>query len=180
MDQRTKDPHAPPPHAPSPDAPTHGAAGDGAPAGAPPMAGPVALFVQVTQSLMDLISRETQLLESRRPSEVQPLQGEKARLTAEYQKLLNVLKAHESALLGPKDSAVRRHLRQVMETFRRVVAYHARLVGRLKSVCEGVVNAISEEANRQRRDSVPHYGRDARMAYGRAGSVRSLSLDSEA
>ena len=147
--------------------------------GAPALSGPVAMFVQVTQSLMEIIKRETSLLESRRPAEIQPLQGEKARLSAEFQKLLSVLKMNETALLGPEDSEIRRHVRTVMESFRRIVAYHARLVGRLKSVCEGVVNAIGEEANRQRRNAVPHYGRDARMSYGRAGRITTVSVDSK-
>lgn len=151
------------------------AAAPAKPSPPPGLPGPVQAFVRVTEQLTDLILRETRLLETRRPTEAQQLHGEKARLTAEYRKLLGILRVNEQALLGDKTSAARRYLKQVTEIFREVLATHARLVIRLRNVCEGIVTAIGEEVSKQ-QPRVSHYGRDARMAYGQ-GRVTTLSLD---
>ncbi|MGF1606673.1 MAG: hypothetical protein ACFB22_10075 [Rhodothalassiaceae bacterium] len=147
---------------------------------APPgLPGPVQSFVKITRQLAGLLERETELLQTKRPKEAQALHGEKARLTAEYRKLLSILRINEGRLLGDVQSAARTYLKRVTEAFREVLAAHARLVMRLRYVCEGIVNAIGEEAAKQNQQTVTHYGRDARLhnGYGRSAPARSLSID---
>ena len=145
------------------------------PAGLP---GPVEAFVKVTCKLTDLIQREIGLLKERRPKEVQALHGEKTRLTAEYKKLLGLMRVNEKALLGDKTSGIRSYVKQVTEMFRSALAEHARMVMRLRDVCQGVVNAIGEEIGKQ-QPHVTQYGRDARLhgANRYRGPARTMAVD---
>lgn len=139
--------------------------------------GPVSNFIKVTQQLTNLILREMDLLRDKRPKEVQALHGEKTRLTAEYRKMLGILRINERQLLGEATSKARSYVKQVTELFRQALADHARMITRMRDVCQGVVNAIGEEVNRQRRPVTP-YGRDARLQYaGRSAPTQSLAVD---
>jgi len=141
----------------------------------PDTAPPVKSFLTITETLAGLIDRETELMEQRRFQEAGTLAEEKARLTGEFQSALATLRAQGSALLGPEDSDIRRRLKAAGEDFRTRLARHARLVTRLKTMNEGLVRAISREAERQ-RDPVRRYGGD-----GHVGSAptqpTSLTLD---
>lgn len=139
------------------------------------LAPPVRHFLELTESLTALLSRENALLEKRRPRETKTLQGEKLRLTAEYKSALEALQAEECALLGLPESPLRRRIRSRTERFRAELARHARLVIRLKSLTEGMVRAISEEAMRQRGE-LTRYGGNARVSHATAGPA-ALTLD---
>lgn len=124
---------------------------------------PVQHFISLTKALTSLLQRENTLLESRRPSETTPLAGEKARLTNDYKTALDALKADEDALLGPKESDIRKLIRAITEQFRAELARHAKLVIRLRTVTEGVVKSITDEVARQ-RNPMQHYGSSGQMA----------------
>lgn len=148
-----------------------------APQGDPPLAPPVRRFLDLTEALTALLARENALLENRRPRETKTLQGEKLRLTAEYKSALEALQAEERALLGPPESSLRRRIRSRTERFRAELARHARLVIRLKTLTEGMVRAISEEAMRQRGE-LTRYGGNARVSHAGAGPA-ALTLDTQ-
>ncbi|RMD89036.1 MAG: flagellar basal-body protein FlbY [Alphaproteobacteria bacterium] len=135
----------------------------------------VAHLMETTAALRRLIERENALLESRRPHETKILQGEKLRLTEEYRAALARVRAEEAALLGERDSPIRRQLKAATEAFRAELKRHARILIRLKTVTEGIVRAISEEAVRQ-RGVVRRYGTDAKATQAVAGPA-ALSLD---
>jgi len=136
---------------------------------------PVEQFLQLTKALGELIERETDLLEQRRFQDADALAAEKARLTNQYQATLQTLRAREKSLLGEPDSPLRRELKEASEAFRSRLARHARLVMRLKSLNEGLVKAISEEAEKQRNPVTP-YGGDGSVGRGKREPT-SLSLD---
>lgn len=145
------------------------------PQGDDTLAPAVRQFLELTEALTMLLGRENALLESRRPRETRPLQGEKLRLTAEYRSALEKLHSDEKALLGPPDSPLRRRIRSRTERFRAELARHARLVIRLKTLTEGMVRAISQEAMRQRGE-LTRYGGNARVSRTTSGPA-ALTLD---
>lgn len=133
-------------------------------------------FLTVTRDFANLIRRENQLLKARRPAETRALAGEKLRLTAEYRAALGILRANETALLGETDSDIRRHIKSETETFRSELARHAKEVIKLKTVSEGIVRAISEEAMK-RQGAVRRYGQSGHVTTSTARPT-SISLDS--
>ncbi len=140
-----------------------------------PLPRPVAHLLEITHALHRLIEQENALLESRRPRETKALQGEKLRLTAEYRAALARVRAEEAALLGARDSRIRQQLKRATDAFRNELKRHARILIRLKTVTEGIVRAVSEEAVRQ-RGAVRRYGTDARATHAIAGPA-ALTID---
>ncbi|WP_281301188.1 MULTISPECIES: hypothetical protein [unclassified Iodidimonas] len=148
---------------------------DQAPIEQPVLAQPVRDFLTISDHLTALLARENALLETRRPRETKALAGEKLRLTEAYKQALEDLRSKESQYLGPKDSSIRKKVKATTELFRAELARHAKLIIRLKTVSEGIVKSISDEAMKQ-KNPVRNYGQNGRMntPYG-AGA--SLSLD---
>lgn len=134
-----------------------------------------AKVARLTVELTELIARETNLLQARRPQEAKVLHGEKSRLMAEYKDSLGRLKTNEH-LLGPKDSKERKHLRALTDTLRETIREHARIVLRLKSVTEGLIRSVGEEV-RKKNNPVLGYGKNAAISQARTARPTSLSLN---
>ncbi|WP_417452197.1 hypothetical protein [Kordiimonas sp.] len=141
---------------------------------APPITGHGAQLARLTIALTELIGRETDLLEARKPREAQKLHGEKSRLMAEYRETLNRVRVNEHTL-GPKGSEERTYLRKLTDAFREMLRDHARVVLRLKSVSEGLIRSVGEEVSKRNR-SVVGYGKNAAQTAARARPT-SLSLN---
>lgn len=120
-----------------------------------------ARVLNAIQKLTNLLQLENSLLSERRIAETKSLQGEKAQLSANYQKELLALKQNPQSL-GPKGSPVRRKLKEISETFQEEVKSHGRILLRLKTVSENLVHAISSEASKK-SGAVPHYDNLAHM-----------------
>lgn len=138
----------------------------------PVLTGPGAKFAKLTVELCELIKQETQLLKDRLPREAQKLHGTKNRLMAEYKETMNHLQVNEK-LLGPKNSPVRKYIRELTDSLREAIRDHARILLRLKSVAEGIVKSIGEEVIKTNRP-VLSYGKNA--AFRQPASARPTSL----
>lgn len=138
----------------------------------PTLTGPSAKLAQLTIELRELIQRETTLLKDRLPREAQRLHGTKNRLMAEYRETMNHLQVNEK-LLGPKNSPIRKYIRELTDTLREAIRDHARIILRLKSVAEGIVKSIGEEVIKTNRP-VLSYGQNA--AFRQPTSARPTSL----
>ena len=138
----------------------------------PTLTGPSAKLAQLTIELCELIQRETKLLKDRLPREAQRLHGTKNRLMAEYRETMNHLQVNEK-LLGPKNSPIRKYIRELTDTLREAIRDHARIILRLKSVAEGIVKSIGEEVIKNNRP-VLSYGQNA--AFRQPASARPTSL----
>lgn len=141
----------------------------------PPVTSHGATVARLTTELTDLITRETNLLQARRPQEAKVLHGEKNRLMAEYKIAIGRLKSNEH-LLGNKESAERKYLRGLTDKLREAIRDHARIVLRLKSVTEGLIRSVGEEV-RKKNNPVLGYGQNASIAQGRNARPTSLSLN---
>ncbi|HJV40472.1 flagellar basal body protein [Caulobacter sp.] len=111
----------------------------------------------LTERLTDLIAKEAQAFESRRPHEA-------AQYVEETAKLANVYR-HESmrvranvALVEAARPELRQRLLRATEAFDAVLARQARAVEAAKVVTEGLVRAVAEEIASQRAAPATTYG----------------------
>ncbi|MDR6627948.1 flagellar basal body protein [Caulobacter segnis] len=114
-------------------------------------------LILLTERLTDLIAKEAQAFENRRPHEA-------AQYIEETAKLANVYR-HESmrvraniALIEAARLELRQHLKRATEAFDAVLARQARAVDAARTVTEGLVRAVAEEIANQRAAPATTYG----------------------
>lgn len=114
-------------------------------------------LILLTERLTDLIAKEAQAFESRRPHEA-------AQYVEETAKLANVYR-HESmrvraniALIETARPELRQRLKRATEAFDAVLARQARAVDAARTVTEGLVRAVAEEIATQRAAPATTYG----------------------
>lgn len=114
--------------------------------------------------LIELIDVENDLLDQRRPERLADTEARKEGLVADYRIKVTALQTARASGETFTD-ADRDALREVGSCLEERMSGHARRVVRLKSITEGLVQSISEQANRGQRQ-VDGYG-----ANGRTGTV---------
>ena len=114
-------------------------------------------LILLTERLTDLIAKEAQAFENRRPHEA-------AKYVEETAKLANVYR-HESmrvranvALVEAARPELRQRLKRATEAFDAVLARQARAVDAARIVTEGLVRAVAEEIASQRAAPATTYG----------------------
>ncbi len=112
-------------------------------------------LLDVVQRLILLVETENRLLETERPSAIQPLLEEKGRLSSVLAYGLQSLKKNPLALENV-DKTLRASLSSALATFQDLVLTNGRIVLRLKTVSEGILNAIVEESQKGKR-TTPTY-----------------------
>ncbi len=140
-----------------------------------PSQGPVSRMILHTEELTHIIREEIAILEARRPSEIAPLQAEKARLSTIYEEEFAALKKNQN-LLGEKDSPLRLRLRDVTETFNSELVRLGRILLRMKSVTEGMIHAVGEEVARKRQ-TVRNYSPDAEVTLSESTKPVPIALN---
>ena len=134
-----------------------------------------ARVVEATQKLIDLFHIENALLNERKIADTKELQNQKAKLSAHYQAELLALQQNPSCL-GPKNSPMRKKLQKVTDTFQEEVKNHGRILLRLKTVSEGLVQSISNEASKK-SGAVPLYDTNATMHINSANLPVNIALN---
>lgn len=134
-----------------------------------------ARVVDSTQKLIDIFHIENALLKERKVAETKDLQNEKASLSAHYQNELRALQQNPS-ILGPKNSPMRKKLQKITEAFQEEVKNHGRILLRLKTVSEGLVQSISNEASKK-SGMVPVYDTHAVMHNNPARQPVNIALN---
>ena len=132
-------------------------------------------LVALTERLTALITRENTLLRQREPRQLNKFHDEKIRLTDLYTREMAALRRNDGVLDGarPEDIA---SLKQVTASFRKALAEHNSIVGALKSVTEGMIQAIADEVTK-RNNPVQGYGTDAILQARVHGAPTSIALD---
>lgn len=135
----------------------------------------LASLVALTERLTAMITRENTLLRRREPRQLSNFHDEKTRLTDLYTREMAVLRRNDGVLKGarPKDVAT---LKKVTASFRKALADHNTMVGALKSVTEGMIQAIADEVTK-RNNPVQGYGTDAILKGRPRGTPTSIALD---
>lgn len=137
--------------------------------------GPMSRLILYTEELTRIIREEIVILETRRPSEIGPLQVEKERLSSIYEEEYAALKKDKS-FLGGKDSPLRAQLRGVTETFNSELVKLGRILLRMKSVTEGMVQAVGDEVAKKRQ-SVRNYSLDAEITISQTTKPVPIALN---
>ncbi len=118
----------------------------------------VRALMEITQSLSAIFAEENELLETRRPREIAPLQAEKARLAAAYAQSIRDV-AKNRAAVQSADNSLLQELRDITTAFEARAARQRALLEGAAKAGEGVVKAIAEEAAAQ--GTAQGYGLDA-------------------
>lgn len=122
----------------------------------------VTQLILLTERLTDLIAKEVQAFESRRPHEAAQYVEETAKLANLYRHESMRVKAN-IALVEAARLELRQRLIRATEAFDAVLARQARAVNAARVVTEGLVRAVAEEIANQRAAPAATYGAGAMM-----------------
>lgn len=105
-------------------------------------------FTKVMNALSDLMDHENALLENRKYRDIEKIQPEKSRLAAEYNMAMKALRPFKDLLQNERKDT-RLALAKDNEAFQEKVTRNGRFLMRSKSVAEGIINSIAQEAQRK-------------------------------
>lgn len=106
-------------------------------------------LLKLTERLTTLIREETRLFQDRRPHEALPIQDEKSKLANIYRAEVARARQEPSRFAGASAQA-RTMLREATKAFHAALEENGHVVNAMKTLTEGVVKAIADEAARQR------------------------------
>ncbi|MDB5457506.1 MAG: flagellar basal body protein [Caulobacter sp.] len=133
-------------------------------------------LIILTNRLTDLIAKEAQAFEARRPHEAAQYVDETAKLANLYRhESLRV--RHNPELISGVSAEKRRRLVRATEAFDAVLARQGRAIEAAKTITEGLVRVVAEEIAGQRGSGVG-YGPSARNA--NANTATALTLNRQA
>jgi hypothetical protein len=131
-------------------------------------------LIILTERLTDLIARQANAFEARRPHEAAQYVDEVAKLANLYRHESTRVRANV-ALVSGAALAVRQRLIRATEAFDAVLARQGRAVTAAKTVTEGLVRAIAQEVAEQRPQAAG-YGPGAHgAAYRASGTAITLN-----
>jgi flagellar biosynthesis/type III secretory pathway chaperone len=116
-------------------------------------------LILLTERLAQITERESEVLQSRRPRELEPLVEEKAVLSAHYARAGQHLKRH-SDLIKSASPELRQRLKDVTKRFQGALNDLTQRLSRVRQISEGVVRAIATDAA-DRRSTPIGYGKTA-------------------
>jgi len=121
----------------------------------------ISLLIALSEKLIDTLRTESELLDSRRPSELVDLTAEKTKLTNAYNAQLFALQRDPTLVrqAEPRQIAL---LKQMTVHLNDIMAANVRKLEAVKTVAEGVIMAVADEVSRENR-AVDRYTNDATM-----------------
>lgn len=112
-------------------------------------------LIVLTERLTDLVGREAQAFESRRPQDAAALVEETARLANVYRHESTRVRADPN-LVAAAPQERRQRLMRATEAFDAVLARQGRALEAARTVTEGLVRAIADEVAHQRQQSAAY------------------------
>ena len=136
-------------------------------------------LIETVTRLSALLEREIGLLRERRPLEIEPLQAEKAELTALYEQAVGALRA-EPDFTAALDPALRNRLARAVADLEGACAANAEALRSARQTTERLVSAIAEEIRVKRPGGNAYSRRGAApsAAARRVDAPVSLTFDS--
>ena len=104
-------------------------------------------LLKVTERLIDVLERESELLRAMKPSDTQALHEDKVALTAAYEDRIKALKAEPRALSALPANR-RAELNGTIKRFQAALSENARSLHAAKQASQSALNAIAEEVQR--------------------------------
>lgn len=135
-------------------------------------------LIQVASRLIDLMNREIGFLHDMRVAEIEPLQEDKAALTAIYEQRIHEIDA-ESGALEALEPALCEELSDIARKFDTTLANNLIALDGVRESHDRMMKAIVEAATEQKARQAG-YGNDGTLVGGRVrpgGETLSLSLD---
>lgn len=131
----------------------------------------------VIESLSKLLQSENEALSERRLDVLAANADAKADLTNQYQQEIIAFRS-DPARIGALRPEQRSHFQDMMEQMRQLIEVNARHVIRFKSIAEGIVKSIADEANRKNRtvDGYSARGNRATMSVAQNAYARPNAL----
>ncbi len=114
----------------------------------------VKTLIALTEELTAIITRENEMLETRRPQEISALQPDKARLAAAYAQSIRHVAADRTSVSGAGDGLIDQ-LRELTRTFEARARHQRALLDGARAASESVLKAVAEEAG---KTGEPGYG----------------------
>lgn len=125
----------------------------------------------LTERLMGLVESEIEYLKSRRPSELQDHMAERDKLAAIYAREMSLIRDDKSLIDGAGPSLLG-NLKAITGRFRDALARHDTVLGAMRSVSEGLLKSVAEQAQ-SRAPTLKGYGKDAGL---KSAPARPASL----
>lgn len=130
----------------------------------------------VSTQLLDVITRETELLETQQPLRIGELQAEKIRLANEYAMDIQAISLRKEMLdRAPAEKIAR--LKVAMTKLDAGLARNRNVLGAAKSVSERILKSVADSVNEQKAPTLG-YGRNAAMTNRAGNRSAAISLDS--
>lgn len=107
----------------------------------------VRALIDLTEALSAIVTRENDILATRRPRELQPLQAEKARLAAAYAQSIRDIASDRQSVAGASGPLIEK-LREMTKTFEGCAIRQQALLEGATKAGEGLVRAVAAEAGR--------------------------------
>ncbi|HBS32358.1 MAG TPA: hypothetical protein DEA40_11545 [Parvularcula sp.] len=107
----------------------------------------VRALIDLTESLSDIVTRENDILATRRPRELATLQAEKARLASAYAGAIRDI-ARDRAAVAEAGGPLIEKLRELTKTFEGCALRQQALLEGATKAGEGLVRAVAGEAGR--------------------------------
>lgn len=114
----------------------------------------VRALIDLTESLNDLVTRENDILTTRRPRDLGPLQAEKARLASAYAGAIRDIARDRASVAGAAGPLIEK-LRELTKTFEGCALRQQALLEGATKAGEGLVRAVAEEAGRASHARAP-------------------------
>jgi hypothetical protein len=114
----------------------------------------VRALMDLTESLSDLVTRENDILVTRRPRDLAPLQAEKARLASAYAGAIRDIAKDRASVAGAAGPLIEK-LRELTKTFEGCALRQQALLDGATKAGEGLVRAVAEEAGRASHARAP-------------------------
>jgi hypothetical protein len=114
----------------------------------------VRALIDLTESLSDIVTRENDILSTRRPRDLAPLQAEKARLASAYAGSIRDIARDRASVAGAAGPLIEK-LRELTKTFEGCALRQQALLEGATKAGEGLVRAVAEEAGRASHARAP-------------------------
>jgi hypothetical protein len=114
----------------------------------------VRAVIDLTESLSDIVTRENDILSTRRPRDLGPLQAEKARLASAYAGAIRDIARDRASVVGAAGPLIEK-LRELTKTFEGCALRQQALLEGATKAGEGLVRAVAEEAGRASHARAP-------------------------
>ncbi len=132
-------------------------------------------LIILTDRLSSLIVQETELLKTNRPSEIQDFRDERAKLSNIYVQEMQLISNNKSLIDGV-DKELKLALKEQTSRFREKLDAHGKVLFRVRTVTENMLQSIADEVARKKRMQ-NGYSHKAEMNGGAAHNPATLSLD---